>query len=299
MTVNLRIAAVVSALSLFLVCGGSDELAPRSPSQHTITIASFNTLRLGRGTQKDLARVAQLLASYDVVGLQEVMNEDTLKKVRDLLADSTNAPWQYVISARNIGRTSYKEYYAILYRSDRTTFVGDSVEIWNDAGDLFEREPFIASFKSGNFDYTIIVMHSDFDNNKNVMRGEARLLSGVYSAVMRRDSTERDIILMGDFNLSADDRGWDSLKAIPTMSHLIPGTMLTTLSPSGALSSAYDNLWFCKNATQHEYADTASADYYYRTMFAADANPGRTARRIVSDHVPVWARFYTNRLDDD
>jgi endonuclease/exonuclease/phosphatase family metal-dependent hydrolase len=284
----------------FLFAGSCDSgRVPNGETVSTIIMASFNTLHLGWDNGKDLDKLAEVLVSYDVIGLQEVMNEDTLKKVRDILAEKTKATWQYVISARSLGRSTYREYYAVLYRSDRTTYTSNSAEIWNDEGDLFEREPFFASFKSKNFDYTIVVMHSDFDSNKEVMRKEARLLYTVYSRVQDRNPNEEDIILMGDFNLSANDVGWDSLKTMSTMTNLIPGATLTTLSTSGGLSSAYDNIWIRTQFTGNEFTDTSKADYYYTLMFSGSANPGLEARNRISDHVPVWAKFRVDKADDD
>ena len=286
-------------LSVFASGCCNDPPVPVPNGTTTITIASFNTLHLGWDNGKDLDKLAEVVKSYDVIGLQEVMNEDTLKKVRDILAGKTGAAWQYVISSRSLGRSTYKEYYAVLYRSDRTTYSSNSAEIWNDEGDLFEREPFFASFKSTNFDYTIIVMHSDFDSNKEVMRKEARLLYTVFNRIRDRNPNEGDIILMGDFNLSANDAGWDSLKTMPTMTNLVPGTTLTTFSTTGGLSSAYDNIWLRTQFSGNEYTDTSKADYYYSVMFSGSANPGLEARNRISDHVPVLARFRVDKADDD
>jgi len=191
-----RLSDVLFLALLFLALSSCNNgPAPNGNSAPTITIASFNTLHLGWDNGKDLTKMADVLMPFDVIGLQEVMNEDTLKKVRDILKQKTGTDWQYVISARTLGRSSYKEFYAVLYRTDRTTYTTNSADIWNDEDDLFEREPFFASFKSKNFDYTIIVMHSDFDSNKEVMRREARLLYSVYSRVQARNPNEKDIIL--------------------------------------------------------------------------------------------------------
>ena len=139
MNVKFNIISVVSVLSLFLLGSASDELLHQETSGHTITIASFNTLRLGRGAHKDLGKVATVLSAYDVIALQEVMSEDTLRKVRDMLTRTTHVLWEYVISARSLGRTTYKEYYAILFRTDRTMYTDTSGGIWDDEGDHFER----------------------------------------------------------------------------------------------------------------------------------------------------------------
>lgn len=290
---------LVLAVFVFSQCHNHNGPIPNGDTATTVTIASFNTLHLGWDNGKDLNKLAEILVLYDVIGLQEVMNEDTLKRVRDLLGEKTNATWQYVISSRSLGRSSYKEFYAVLYRTDRATYTTNSADIWNDAGDLFEREPFFASFKSRNFDYTIVVMHSDFDSNKEVMRRESRLLYTVFSKVLERNPGEKDIILMGDFNLSANDIGWDSLKTLSSMTNLIPGTTLTTLSTSGNPSSAYDNIWIRTQFSGNEFTDTAKVNYYYTLMYSGSANPGLEARNKISDHVPVWAKFRVDKADDD
>jgi len=265
----------------------------------TFTIASFNSLHLGWNNQKDTTAYCGVLAKYDMIGLVEVMNTEILDKVKDKLHAMTSVDWEYVASDKKIGRTTYKEYYAIMYRADKTRFIGGSSRVWNDEGDKFEREPFIATFKSGNFDYTIIFIHTAFGDNLSVRRAEAAELASVFKAVQDADPKENDIILMGDFNLPASDPGWQNLKAIATMQYEIPDTTLTTLNSQGDLSSSYDNIWFQGQYTNWEYAGTANADYYYTVTFKEDPNPGKRAFKTVSDHVPVFAVFYVDKDDDD
>jgi len=269
--------------------------------QRTITIAGFNTLHFGwkDNKSKDMDAFCKTLANYDVVGLLEVMKPELLGDVETKLKTLTKAEWKHTVSSRKLGRSTYKEYYAILYRADRTTLIQGSARIWNDVGDRFEREPFYASFRSDNFDYTVILMHSDFDSDKEVMRREARYLSGVFKAVQDADPKENDVLLIGDFNLSASDQGWDKLKSLPTVAYLVPATTLTTINPTGKPSSAYDNIWIQKQFTDWEFAGTANADYCFDEIFSSSMNPGKAWRQKVSDHAPVYAVFYTDRADDD
>lgn len=265
----------------------------------TITIASFNSLHLGWNNQKDTTVYCSVLAKYDIIGLVEVMNTEILDKVKNRLDSMTSVHWEYVVSDKKIGPSTYKEYYAIMYRTDKTRFVEGSSRVWNDEGDKFDRDPFIATFKSGNFDYTIILIHTVFGDNISERRGEAAELAAVFMAVQDEDPKENDIILMGDFNLPASDAGWQNLKAVSTMQYEIPETTLTTLNSKGNLSSSYDNIWFQGQFTNWEYAGTANADYYYTVTFKDDPNPGKKAFKTVSDHVPVFAVFYVNKDDDD
>lgn len=276
----------------------SDTLAaPAAPK--TIALASFNVLHLGWNNNKDLDALSKVLANYDVIGLQEVMQPEAVDSVTERLGKLTQVEWGFVLSSDKLGRSSYKEYYAVVYRKDRTVFISGSSGVWNDAGDKFEREPFYASFRSGNFDYILILMHSDFDGNKEVMRREAMLLAGAYRTLQDADPDENDLILMGDFNLSASDRGWDSLRTLSTITNLIPATALTTVSPSGSPSSAYDNIWIQTQFTGREYAGKAEAHYLFDSLFTSSTNAAKTWRQTVSDHLPVYAIFYTDKADDD
>jgi len=52
--------------------------------ENTILVASFNALRLGE-KQKDYRTFAQILAKFDLIGLEEVMNEKGVKKTQAYL----------------------------------------------------------------------------------------------------------------------------------------------------------------------------------------------------------------------
>ncbi len=269
------------------------------PSPVTRVFASFNLLHLGWNNGKDLHTLAGIIAQYDVIALQEVMNLDTLQRLNTILDSLTGIRWRFIASQEKIGRTTYKEYYTIGYRSDRTTYIENSAAIWPDSLDEFEREPFHASFRTGNFDYTLIVMHSDFDSRKEVMRREARALKRVFQTLQDQDPNENDLILVGDFNLCADDTGWVPLKSIPTMTYLVACTSLTTINARGELSSSYDNIWIQTNYSGREFTGTSGVDYYYSLAMSEEPNPARTFRQKISDHLPIYAVFVTNKEDDD
>jgi endonuclease/exonuclease/phosphatase family metal-dependent hydrolase len=298
---------VVATLALSLSCSKNQDAAPRNNTSSaqsnptgSITIASFNALHLGWNNEKDIAGFCKVVAAFDVVALEEVMKPEALNTVVDELAKQTSVPWNYVVNDHALGRTTYKEYYAIVYRTDRTSYVDSTAKTWEDTGDQFEREPFSAMFRSGNFDYILIVAHTDFDSkSKEVMRNEARLLANVFSTIQDVDPHENDIILLGDFNLAADDEGWETMNNIETMTRMVSSDLPTTITKKGNLSKQYDNIWFQKKYTGLEYTDTSGVDYYYERMFPDAENPIAEAWSKISDHVPVYAKFSVIKKDDD
>ena len=88
--------------------------------------------------------------------------------------------------------------------------------MFSDKEDLFIREPYIARFKAGNFDFYVISIHTIYGDSINERRAEALLLDDVYLTVQNIND-ENDIILLGDFNLSPDDKGFVELLEIPDM----------------------------------------------------------------------------------
>ena len=79
-------------LSISILISISFQLFPEN-----ITIASFNTLRLGNNV-KDYRTLSKIVSKFDLIGLEEVMNEKGLKKLRAVLNSTTKSEWEYIIS---------------------------------------------------------------------------------------------------------------------------------------------------------------------------------------------------------
>ena len=188
-----------------------------------------------------------------------------------------------------VGR-SRTERYAFMWRPDVVQILGD-IRIYPDPDDGFIREPAIADFQAGTFDFTLITIHSIYGDRKAERRAEAELLDEVYAAVQDADPLEQDVILLGDFNLPPEDAAFADLKAI--LEPLITGTRYTTISENAM--SLYDNIWF-DPAFVSEYDGQNGVDDFDVTVFD---NDDKAASLAVSDHRPVWATFRMDGVDDD
>ena len=131
--------------------------------QGEITIASFNIRIFSTGSRDDseLSQIADRLAQFDLIAIQELRDSEVIDRTLAILA-SRGLTYQAIVSDA-VGRTSSTERYTFLWRSDRINMQG-SPHIWDDEGDVFIREPFIASFKASNFDFTLISIHVIFGN---------------------------------------------------------------------------------------------------------------------------------------
>lgn len=254
-----------------------------------LKLSSFN-IRIFSDKSRDdneLRWIANILKHYDIIAIQEVRDEQVLQRTVSILKVMGHT-FAYEISPP-VGRT-IKERYAFFYRPDKVK-VKHKGEVYNDAADVFIREPYYATFQAGNFDFTLLTVHILFGDNETDRRPELIELARVYREIQAQDPSEKDVILLGDFNFAPDDAGWEDMKDVPAMVFLLDNPLRTTISDT----SLYDNIWFQKDYVR-EYSGRAGIIKFDENMFE---NDDTRAKKIVSDHRPIWATFNTALTDDD
>jgi endonuclease/exonuclease/phosphatase family metal-dependent hydrolase len=220
----------------------------------------------------------------DVVFLQEVMNATAATSIAQQLTQVSGVTWTAAVTPL-IGRSSYKEAYAVLYRTDTVSLLSSTV--WSDAGDVFEREPQIVKVRHTptGADYTFLNWHSVFGTTAE-RNAEVAAINTVFSSVQNGSGTDQDVILVGDHNLPCTSASWASLKGLsPAVTCKLD--VATTLNTSGGYASAYDHFWM-----QDTYVTEFSSvgrDYVANTVDFVSR---------VSDHAPVWLSLYSNSDTD-
>lgn len=273
----------------------------------TITIAFFNTLHFGYGSKDckgDLSYFAEILGQYDIIGLAEVMknsgkcyypqgNLGQLDALEEALEAETRLSWSYEVSPRPLGRGSYKEYYAIFY--DEKVQTCSEGRFVKDPNKVFERKPYYASFRAGNFDFTLMIFHAKPD----AIVDEIPALKDAYSDIQAADPYESDVILMGDFNVKTSGSSlWSGLRSIYAMKRLI--NVPTTIGKNGLTDSFYDTCWIQSCYSGWEFTGNAGAYQFWGNLFP-NLVPSEWHNREgkISDHLPIWARFRIDLEDDD
>ncbi|KFV47572.1 Deoxyribonuclease-1, partial [Tyto alba] len=110
----------------------------------------------------------QILSGYDITVVQEVRDTDlsAVRKLMDQLNSVSPHPYSFLDSIP-LGRTSYKEQYLFIYRSDMVSVLGS---YYYDDGcescgtDTFSREPFIVKFSSPTTQveqFVMVPLHSE------------------------------------------------------------------------------------------------------------------------------------------
>jgi endonuclease/exonuclease/phosphatase family metal-dependent hydrolase len=264
-----------------------------SASDHEVRIASWNIRNLSRNSRSDaeLGIISLVLFRYDVIAIQEVRTDDqAITRIQEILEDDFEAEYGIDVSGP-VGTNNRKERYAFVWRTDLVTQT-EAGAFFNDAGDQFDFEPYCASFRAGSFDWTMCAVHIKFGDSEEERRPEIQTLDDVYRSV-KSASSERDIIICGDFNFPPDDEGWTELKAEDGMRFAISPPAKTTVAVN---SSLYDNCWW-PNSTSEVIVDSGSVFEFENAMYPLGTF--KEAKRLTSDHRPISIRARVDQPDDD
>ncbi|MFP2934146.1 deoxyribonuclease I [Pyxidicoccus sp. 3LG] len=220
----------------------------------------------------------------DLVFLQEVMNTSVMPAIAQALTQVSGVSWSYAQTPL-IGRSSYKEIYAVLYRTDTVQLLSSTV--YSDSGDKFEREPQIVKVRHTptSADYTFINWHAIWGTaaERDV---EVRNIDTVFKSVQDGSSTDQDVILVGDHNMPCTGASWTELAALsPAVSCRLD--VATTINLSGSYVSAYDHFWL-QNTYVTEFSATGR-DYIANTLDFVTR---------LADHAPVYLTLYSSSDTD-
>ena len=260
--------------------------------QSDLRLAAWNIRIMSNKSRTDaeLMKIARTLADYDFIAIVELRDEMVLKRTQKILSQMGKM-YDYEFSP-TVGRGS-KERYAFLYRSKLVSVVrhGELYPDVADGKDDFSRDPYWATFRAGEFDFSVIAVHVIWGDRVGPRKAEVKALADVYRYVQEANGTEEDVLLVGDFNRNPNDaESYSRIMAIPSMTRLFELPQKSHIRDS----SLYDNIYFQTDAVT-EYLGRCGIDEFDETDFG---NDDKAANLAVSDHRPVWAVFSTSRDDD-
>jgi len=255
-------------------------------TNNTIKIATFNIQTFGKtkaGKEDVMDVLADIMTNFDIIAVQEFRDktEETPESFLNKI-NSKRDTYDYVLSPR-LGRTISKENYAFYYNTKKIHYI-DSYT-YSDPDDYFEREPFLGHFKSNDFDFVLINIHTKPDGAINEIE---ELDTVVIDAKTRFD--EKDYIVLGDLNADCSyfpDKTYTSLQD-EQYYWIVPDNTDTTVKSTDC---AYDRIIFTKNTTSKDY----TGDW---GVFRFDLEYDLETPSSISDHYPVYADFYTNKDAD-
>ena len=259
-----------------------------------LRVLSWNTLHAGWSGQTDWAGYAAqawdkfgststAANGLDLFFAQEIMSPEAAASIASALTARSGYTWNYSVTAA-LGRTSYKEHYAVFYRTDRVQLL--SSYVWADSGDQFEREPQIVKVRhlQTGEDYTFINWHTVFGETAE-RQAEIAAIASVFSSIQSGSGSDQDVILVGDHNREATSTWWSNLTSLsPAVSWRV--NELTSINTSCGYASAYDHFWLQASYVT-EYS-TSGRDYIADTCVFRD----------LSDHAPIYLQLYSSADSD-
>ncbi|MDH5231958.1 MAG: endonuclease/exonuclease/phosphatase family protein [Gammaproteobacteria bacterium] len=255
---------------------------------NTSRIGAFNIQSFGQTKMKNADVVSHLtgiIRRYDIILIQEIrdVSETAIYELLNRVNQYPPATYQLVLSER-AGRTSYKEQYAFIYRSDRVTVL--NTYMYDDGAepdrDQFEREPFVAYIEINNLTVSLIAIHV----KPNEALDEINNLPLVYEDAISKNN-DLDAIILGDLNadctyLNAKEQQTNALISDDRFTWLTSFELDTTTRHS--TDCAYDHL-VITNSIQDHFIVNSSSVYRYDIQL----NLAETQALEVSDHFPVEA----------
>jgi len=268
----------------------STHVEPRTVNN--LLLCSWN-IKWFKDTGRDLTKLAKVITKFDLCGIIELQSDRVLEDLAVALEAETGERWTYVQSNRT-GHASYIEQFAFIWRDAKVRIASGHVGNVADFADLFRHEPYVASFRAGNFDFRFLLIHTRWTTEAEREK-EVEQIAHEFT-FFRGLTREKDLILAGDFNYTHGSTKMEPVTDLDQMVNLVPSGTKTTLKSQGqGFSSWYDHIYVHVGATQERTGKGGAYDFVAGLGYAST----QTARKEISDHLPVWAEFRIDGIDDD
>ena len=279
---------------------------PPSKLDESLNVATWNIREFGRKRRTEAAvhYIAEIIGQFDLVGMVELRDDlDDLARVLKILGPYWRAVYSDMISdaGGNHERVAY------VYDKRAATFNGLAAEA--DAPrkkvglqylpqQSFWRSPYMASFRSGNFDFVVLTTHIRWGDSIEGRREEIALLADWVEGKRREKySEDKDLILMGDFNIPSLT---DSLfKAVSKHGLQIPKALLGIQHGSNLeKNKRYDQILHYANFPENFSKAGGVLDFFIDEAHIKELFPGGMTKDPftyqMSDHLPLWIQVNTD-----
>lgn len=281
---------------------------PSSSLDETINLATWNIREFGekRRSKAAIHYIAEILHQFDLIAITELRVRLTdLQRVMQILGPY----WRVVYSDFIMDAGGNRERIAYLYDQRAVTFTGLAAEA--DAprkkidGEYLPkiswwRSPYIASFRAGGFDFILLTAHIRWGSGAAARVAPLELLAEWVDKLQRRkDVREKDIIVMGDFNIPSIRANDPLFAAITSKGLRVPTSLLGDHGVNLERNKRYDQILhyprFVKSFTDHG----GVLDFYagnHRKLF-----PNLNKRDFtyqLSDHLPLWVQLDVDLEDE-
>lgn len=253
------------------------------------------------------------------------LNQSSLRRVREW--GGPKGEWRWQVSEEPAGKMFQgSEYAAFIYnvRHNVQLLSACLLNVHNNnnkkANTSFTRKPYLGYFKANNLDFVVVSLHikavsfsgrkselndtlveaEDNDNGDNKSEnpvlteksdGENSQLGPLVTVLKEKLINERDIVLLGDFNMHPDNKAFDVLRET-SYTNIVPADTFTNISAKNNQgTSCYDNIWLNPH-TRSVY--TGNWGVVREGMSHLAIPRGWLWGGMVSNHCPVYCDLYSN-----
>jgi endonuclease/exonuclease/phosphatase family metal-dependent hydrolase len=279
---------------------------PSSKLDETLNIATWNIREFGKKERSEAAihYIAEIIGQFDLVGAIELRDNLTdLRRVLNILGPYWRAVYSDVITDMGGNRER------VAYVFDKRAVVFNGLAAEADAPrqkkgleylpeKSFWRSPYLASFRSGSFDFVVLTTHIRWGDSIKARTDELEMLADWIEGKRREKFGEDgDILVMGDFNIPALN---DPLfEAITKHGLRIPTALLGLDHGSNlAKNKRYDQILHYPTYAENFTNAGGILDYFIDDSHIKALFPGAMTQTQftyqMSDHLPLWMQINTD-----
>jgi endonuclease/exonuclease/phosphatase family metal-dependent hydrolase len=276
---------------------------PASKLDETLNIATWNIRELGRKRRSDAAihYIAEIIGQFDLVGIVELRrNLSDLNRILPILGPY----WDAVYSDAIIDDGGNEERICYVFDSRTVRFNGMAAEASPPrkkrgheyiSDESWWRAPYVASFKSGNYDFLAFTTHVRWGKSDAARTSEIQGLANWLGAkVNDKDAEDKDVIVMGDFNIPS--RTDPMFKAITSTGLEIPKALIKDeFGTNLARDKRYDQILHFARFSDSFTNAGGVLDFYagdHKPLFPDLTKDQFTYQ--MSDHLPLWIQINTD-----
>jgi len=124
-----------------------------------VILCSWN-VKWFKDTGRNMAQIAKVIAKFDICGIVELQLDLVLDDLATALQAETGDSWTYIQPDRTGQSAQYFEQFAFIWRDPKVRIASGHIGNVNDLPDIHRHEPYVVSFRSGNFDFRFMLVHT-------------------------------------------------------------------------------------------------------------------------------------------
>lgn len=285
-----------------------DDLKIPASTSKNLLVATWNIANLGAQDREDahLKIIAEILSWFDIIAVQEVKeNSEHFQKIVGFMGK----PYSFVFSDEG----GNNERIAFIYNSTKIILLQEVAELAIPPSEFssikitgvgetfqgFDRSPYMASFKTGKFEFTLLGVHLYFGSDTEEKSINRRCLEaycvGRWADLRGKSkysyNSIKNVFALGDFNLPKIDENNKVYKALVARGLQLPDHTSKVYS-NISNDKTYDQIAFLPDAkssikTQGVFPfDNAVFADIYKNKTPAEFRG--YIKYYISDHRPMW-----------